>query len=109
MKTIATLAVCITLTACATATPQISEAKAIDAGWSTLNSAAQVADQLAVSGKLKGAKAAKVKSDLDKATTIMTAADAAYKANPGTDVTAQIASAAALVSEVITITTGASK
>ena len=109
MKTIPMLAMCLALTACATATPQINEAKAIDAGWSTLNSAAQVADQLAVTGKLRGAQAAKVKDDLDKATAIMTAADAAYKSNPGTDVTAQIASAAALVSEVITITSGVSK
>lgn len=109
MKTIAILAACITLAACATAIPQIDEARAIDAGWSTLNSAAQVADQLAVSGKLKGAQASKVKTDLDQAKLIMTAADASYKANPGMDVMAQIASAAALVSEVITITAGASK
>lgn len=105
MKLLAPLALALCLTACATT--QLNEAKAIDAGWSTLNSAAQVADQLAVSGKLHGAQAAKVKADLDQATQIMTAADAAYKQNPGTDVSAQIASAAALVSEVITITTGA--
>lgn len=110
MKLLAPIALALCLGACASGgTPQLNEGKAIDAGWTTLNSAAQIADQLAVSGKLHGAQAAKVKADLDQAQAIMLAADAAYTANPNGDVTAQIASAAALVSEVITITTGVPK
>lgn len=106
-RAIAAIAFAGLLTACATA--PVDEAKATDIGWSGLTAAAQSATALAQSGKLHGASAVRVKADIDQATAILTAADNARQANPATDVTSQIAAAAALVSDIITITAGVPK
>jgi hypothetical protein len=56
-----------------------------------------------LAGKLNGADAAKASADIKLAHAILTAADQAYRANRATDVSAQIAQAAALAAEILTI------
>jgi hypothetical protein len=105
------IAVALQLAACATTTPPASvhmtEGKAIAAGWTSLKFAEDSADALALSGKLKGPAAAKASADIKQAHQVLTAATAAYRANPAADVSGQIAQAAALAAEILTLVSAA--
>jgi hypothetical protein len=97
----------MTMTACQTtgAAPNVhmTEGRAISAAASTLKFAEDSAAALVASGSLKGVDAAKASADIKLAHSILVSAAAAYRANASVDLSAQIAQAAALAAEVLTI------
>lgn len=100
----AAAAAALLLSACATtSTPEMTEGKAVAGLWASLQAASEAVDVAVRAGTLKGATAATVAKDLTTATTLVTAADATYRANPTVDQTTSILQAAALLSQVLCI------
>lgn len=99
----------LTMTACATTGPapstsvRLNEGKALAAGFTSLKFAEDTATALSVSGKLHGPDAIKVSADLKLAHQLLTSAKALYQANPSADISGQIAQAAALAAEILTL------
>lgn len=108
MKIVAIAAAALLLTACATTpTTHLQQGKADAAAWDALHGVASTLDSLALSGTLHGAQAATAKVDLDKATVLLTAADAAYRAGNDANAQQNVATATVLISDLLTIVTQA--
>jgi hypothetical protein len=103
IATLAGVACALALTACAGQTPQMTESKTLAGLWTSLDAASMAADAAAKSGELKGAKAQAVADDLQKATRLITDADAAYHANPTADTSAMVLQATALIADALCI------
>lgn len=97
------LACALALSACAGQTPQLTQGKTVAGLWASLEAASTAADAAARTGVLKGANAAKVAADLQKATKIVSDVDAAYHANPATDVSSAVIEATGLLSDALCI------
>lgn len=92
------------IAACATTpTTHLQSGKADAAAWDALHGVATTLDGLAVSGQLRGAKAATAKADLDHATAALTAADAAYRAGNSAGAAQNVATATSLIATLLNI------
>ena len=101
---VAGAAAALALAGCATTQPpQVTEGKAVAGLWASLQAASEAADTAVKAGVLKGQAAATVAQDLQTATTLISAANAAYHANPATDTTTTALQATALISQVLCI------
>lgn len=93
--------VALALSGCATA--QVGEAQGLAAAWSSLDAAAKVIDNLAVTGVLHGKNAAMAAQDLQTASTVLQAAQVAYAAGDASTVTGDITQATTLIAQIIII------
>jgi len=93
----------LTLQGCAT-TPdaRLAAGKADAAAWHALDGAAVTLKAMADNGQLKGQRAAEAKRLLDQATAALTAADAAYQTGNGASAQQNVATASALIAQILT-------
>lgn len=92
------------LTGCTTtSTSRMDEARALSTAWSSLDIVAKSLDAAATSGALHGPPATTAAIDLEKARAALTAADAAYRAGNDGSATANVATATALITQLVTI------
>lgn len=94
----------LALAACAT-TPatQLTAARGDAAAWAALDAVSVTLDQMALSKTLHGPAAAAAAADLTKATQALQAADAAYAAGNNASAVQNVATATALVTELVSI------
>ena len=104
-KLLIAAALAVALSACAT-TPdtRLATGKADALAWTTLDAAAVGLKQLAVTGRLHGADAAKAKVMLDQATAALVAADNLYQSGQTANAEQNVATAAALIAQLLVIT-----
>jgi len=102
MRSLIIAGLALALVGCAsTPTTQIDTGKGIAAGWAALDAVAVTLDGLATSHVLTGANAKTAATDLTLASKALTDATAAYKAGNGATAAQNVATATALVTELV--------
>lgn len=104
MKRLLTIsAICLSLGACATTSPQVTAAQGLAAAWASLDAVANTLDGLATSKVLTGKNALTAATDLQTATTALQDATTAFNAGNNTTAQQEVTTATVLIAQLITL------